>query len=137
MGEIDLKGSEFWQSENCQVMVNPRDKDSSAEAKLIQSWANQKPELKGHLLFATSGSTGAGKAHGGVLHRRCGQRAVSTRLVPTAMAGEDAWQPRLCRRHGRAASAVAGRRGGTVILQRSDGRITIDTRHPVACDLRL
>lgn len=56
-----LTQSEFWQSKECRVMVNPRDEVAMNEARIIQSWAEGQPDLCGHLFFATSGSSGGSK----------------------------------------------------------------------------
>ncbi|MGB1873404.1 MAG: AMP-binding protein [Akkermansiaceae bacterium] len=52
---------EFWQSEQCHVMVNPRDLDAVEQAGIIEHWAENEPSLSGHVLFATSGTMGGRK----------------------------------------------------------------------------
>ena len=61
METSELTSASFWQSERCQVLVNPHDMGALEQAGLIESWAGQQPELVGHLLFATSGSSGGRK----------------------------------------------------------------------------
>lgn len=61
MGKIDLEASSFWESADCHVMVNSRDTRAQSEAQIITRWVAREPELSGHLLFSTSGSTGEGK----------------------------------------------------------------------------
>ena len=58
MDRSELTFADFWQSEQCQVLANPRDAGALMQARLIEAWARQQPELNGHLLFATSGSSG-------------------------------------------------------------------------------
>lgn len=59
MEKMDLTKSSFWNDISCRVMVNERDPRAVAEAEVIQSWVNQESSLAGHLLFSTSGSSGA------------------------------------------------------------------------------
>jgi len=61
MDTTELTGDAFWQSDQCRIMVNPRDDKSLAEAEIIQSWAHQQSALSGHVLFSTSGSSGGSK----------------------------------------------------------------------------
>jgi len=61
MGKTDLTTSDFWESSLCQVMVNQRDDRARAETEKIQPWAQKQAELAGHVLFATSGSSGGSK----------------------------------------------------------------------------
>ena len=42
-------------------MANPRDAEAVREAGLLESWSRLQPKLSGHLLFATSGSSGGRK----------------------------------------------------------------------------
>jgi len=49
----------FWHSSTCQVMVNERDASAVAEAIVIRDWVKRQKDLAGHVLFATSGSTGS------------------------------------------------------------------------------
>ena len=42
-------------------MVNTRDAIAVKEARMVDAWARQQPELSGHLLFSTSGSSGGRK----------------------------------------------------------------------------
>jgi len=57
----EMTSAGFWQSEQCLVMVNPRDPGAVAEAGIIRPWLEQQPALSGHMLFATSGSSGGRK----------------------------------------------------------------------------
>ena len=57
----EMTSARFWQSEQCLVMVNPRDPGAVAEAGIIRPWLEQQPALSGHMLFATSGSSGGRK----------------------------------------------------------------------------
>jgi len=61
MEEVDLTNSKFWQSSLCQVMVNERDDRARSEAEKIRPWAQRQAALVGHILFATSGSSGGSK----------------------------------------------------------------------------
>lgn len=61
MDTTELTSDEFWQSDQCRIMVNPRDDRSLAEAEIIQSWAHKQSALSGHVLFSTSGSSGRSK----------------------------------------------------------------------------
>lgn len=61
METSELISAEFWQSGQCRIMVNPRDAAAVKEARLMDSWLKQQPELSRHLLFATSGSSGGRK----------------------------------------------------------------------------
>lgn len=56
-----LTSSDFWQDDVSLVMVNHRDQRAVREAELVRRWLGGCDRLAGHLLFATSGSTGAGK----------------------------------------------------------------------------
>jgi len=53
--------SNFWVSRECQIMVNLRDHNAVVEADMLSGWVAQQESLAGHLLFATSGSTGVRK----------------------------------------------------------------------------
>ena len=63
----DLRSSEFWLSDDSVVMVNDRDPSAVSEAEAIGQWLSGSDAggsldlVGGHLLFATSGSTGSGK----------------------------------------------------------------------------
>ena len=61
METSELTSAAFWESEQCQVMVNDRDGEALAEAAIIRPWAQTQPALSGHVLFATSGSSGGRK----------------------------------------------------------------------------
>ena len=61
METSELISSAFWESEQCQVMVNDRDAGALAEATFIRPWAQTQPALSGHVLFATSGSSSGRK----------------------------------------------------------------------------
>jgi O-succinylbenzoic acid--CoA ligase len=61
MDTSELTSAAFWQSKQCQTMVNARDAEAVREAGLLGSWSRLHPELSGHLLFATSGSSGGRK----------------------------------------------------------------------------
>jgi len=61
METSDLTTEAFWRDSRCRVMVNERDATAVVEATLIREWVKDHRELDGHLLFATSGSTGARK----------------------------------------------------------------------------
>lgn len=61
MDTTDLTSPEFWDSDTCHVMVNDRDAGAVAQSETLRSWCSSHNDLQGHLLFATSGSTGEGK----------------------------------------------------------------------------
>lgn len=61
MGATELMSPEFWQSDRCHVLANPRDPDAVEQARIIEDWARQEPRLSGHVLFTTSGTTGGRK----------------------------------------------------------------------------
>ncbi len=61
METTELTSDAFWQSSRCRVMVNPRDGSARSEAETITRWASEHHTLDGHILFATSGSTGGRK----------------------------------------------------------------------------
>lgn len=58
METAELTGAGFWESRECRVMVNPRDARAMAEAETLRCWVRGQEKLAGHVLFATSGSTG-------------------------------------------------------------------------------
>lgn len=58
---IEMTTDEFWQSDQACVLFNPRDACAAGQAAVIQAWSEQQPALSGHLLFASSGSTGERK----------------------------------------------------------------------------
>lgn len=61
MDTSELTSAAFWQSKQCHALVNARDAQAVREAGLVESWSRLQPELSGHLLFATSGSSGGRK----------------------------------------------------------------------------
>lgn len=61
MEATELMTPEFWQSDLCLVMANPRDPDAVEQARIIEEWARYEPALSGHVLYATSGTTGGRK----------------------------------------------------------------------------
>ncbi len=61
MEALDLNDPTFWVSEKSRVLTNPRDREALHEAELISPWLKQQLDLKAHVLFRTSGSTGPGK----------------------------------------------------------------------------
>ncbi|NCF12458.1 MAG: hypothetical protein GWP68_03650, partial [Verrucomicrobiaceae bacterium] len=61
MDTSELISAAFWQSKQCHIMANPRDAEAVREAGLLESWSRLQPKLSGHLLFATSGSSGGRK----------------------------------------------------------------------------
>ncbi|MDG1358026.1 MAG: AMP-binding protein [Akkermansiaceae bacterium] len=61
METSELISAAFWQSKQCGIMVNARDAIAVKEARMVDAWARQQPELSGHLLFSTSGSSGGRK----------------------------------------------------------------------------
>ncbi|MCP5535175.1 MAG: AMP-binding protein [Akkermansiaceae bacterium] len=61
MDTPEMTSASFWQSDPCRVMANPLDAVAQGEAGLLARWAENIPGLSGHILFATSGSTGDGK----------------------------------------------------------------------------
>ena len=56
-----LKSPEFWQSDECHVMVNDRDSGAVVQSEMLNRWCDGRAQLRGHLLFSTSGSTGNSK----------------------------------------------------------------------------
>ena len=56
-----LKSPEFWQSDECHVMVNDRDSGAVVQSEMLSRWCVDRAQLRGHLLFSTSGSTGDSK----------------------------------------------------------------------------
>lgn len=56
-----LTSAAFWQDDSSLIMVNDRDVRALREAEVIRPWLKNRADLSGHLLFATSGSTGNGK----------------------------------------------------------------------------
>jgi len=61
MDTSEIIDSGFWRSSSCRVMVNQRDAGAVAEAIVIRDWVKRQKNLAGHVLFATSGSTGSRK----------------------------------------------------------------------------
>jgi O-succinylbenzoic acid--CoA ligase len=57
----ELTSAGFWESGKGEVLVNPRDAGAVAQAAIVRPWARQQQALAGHLLFATSGSSGGRK----------------------------------------------------------------------------
>lgn len=60
MDTAHLTSPEFWESDACHVMVNRRDPVAVEQFVLLRQWCADNARLRGHLLFATSGSTGGG-----------------------------------------------------------------------------
>lgn len=56
-----LTSEGFWTSADPLVLVNKRDPRARVQGELLRAWLPTQFELRGHLLFATSGSTGRGK----------------------------------------------------------------------------
>ncbi len=56
-----LTTSGFWESDTCHVMVNDRDKAAIAQSEILRPWCEGNDELRGCVLFSTSGSTSDGK----------------------------------------------------------------------------
>lgn len=61
METIKMTSEEFWRSNQPRVMFNPRDARAAGQAAVIQAWSEKESTLSGHLLFASSGSTGERK----------------------------------------------------------------------------
>ena len=89
MGTSDLTTSGFWGSDQCHVMVNPRDARALEDAKTLLPWVQSEESLAGHILFSTSGSTGGSKwvaiSRSALL---ASARAVNTHL---GASGNDRW----------------------------------------------
>ena len=58
METIKMTSEKFWRSDQPRVLFNSRDACAVEQAALIQAWSEQEPALSGHLLFASSGSSG-------------------------------------------------------------------------------
>ncbi len=61
MGTTELMTREFWTSDRCHVLANPRDPVAAQQALTIGAWSKHEPKLSGHVLFATSGTMGGRK----------------------------------------------------------------------------
>lgn len=81
MDTTEIIDAGFWGDSSCQVMVNERDASAVAEAAAIRDWVKHQNELVGHVIFATSGSSGSRKwvavSRGALL---ASARAVNTHL---------------------------------------------------------
>ncbi|MEM7145409.1 MAG: AMP-binding protein [Verrucomicrobiota bacterium] len=81
MGALDIDSGRFWAGEEAAVMRNPR---AGGEGDGLESWVGGEDWLKGHVLFRTSGSSGAPKwvalSRSAIL---CSARAVNAHLEVT------------------------------------------------------